>query len=442
MEPGIVVLGGGVAGIAAATKLAQAGRSVTLIEKKPFLGGRTYSIQDRKTGDFIDNGQHLLMGCYHETFTLLTRLGTMHGVCLQPNLDIRYKSAQGWQDRLACPHLPGPFHLLAGLFGLKQLSFRDHWAALRFGLHLKAKKPAQTGETVTAFCQRLGQTQTLVHQLWEPICISALNEKPDVASAELFATVLQQAFFGKKQDSVLGFPALSLSTLLGDRAARYLEENNGNVIVKDRAVSLKREGEQLTAVQLQSGREIPCHACISALPASNLQTLLDHSGLQDRIHIPSLEYSPILSVFLWFERAFTNDEVCCLLDSEFEWVLFRSNFMQPGEHEKFCVCLLVSAASAFQSWKREALVELALKNLQTAYPESAGIEPVSSTVFWEPKATFSPAAAMSEQRPGPETGIDQFYLAGDWTGTGYPATIEGAALSGHRCADLVLEQKW
>jgi hydroxysqualene dehydroxylase len=436
----VLVLGGGLAGIAAATKLAEQDIPTLLIEQKPFLGGRLYSIQDRKTGDWIDNGQHILMGCYHETFALFSRLGTFDGLVFQKNLCIQYKSAQGVNTRLACPALPAPLHLLVGLMRMKGFTLADYWAALRFGLALKKNNPAHKGESVRAFCQRLGQTPAMQKMMWDPIAISALNEKPENACAELFVAVLRQAFFAGRKEASIVFPAVSLQALHGDGVKEYLSTRKGEVITGDKVIGLEHDGKTVKKVVLQSGRTFECRHCISALPFHRLQSLLKQSNLDKAIQVPDLGASPILSVYLWFDTPFTRDEICCLTDSDFEWILFRSNFMKPGAHARFCVCLLMSAAKGYQSLKRDELVKLALRDLQTVYPESRAMRPLSSTVFWEPRATFSPKPMIGCKRPGYITELTNFCLAGDWTDTGLPATIEGAVLSGHQCADIVRER--
>ncbi|MBD3267293.1 FAD-dependent oxidoreductase [bacterium] len=433
----IVILGGGIAGLAAATRLVEQGYQITLIEKKPFLGGRAYSIIDRKTGEAIDNGQHVVMGCYHHTFQLLNRLGVQHGVRVQKTLSIPYKSKTGVQETLHCPPLPGPLHLLAGLWGMKSLSLNDYWAALRFGLNLRKENPAIKGESVEEFCQRLKQTPPLRKYMWDPICISALNETPEQACAELFVPVLQQAFFGSRQDASLGFPTLSFAKLLGESGTQFFQKNNANLLLGDKATRLNGDKKKVNSVTLQSGKTIPCDICVSALHATQLHQLAGDSSLTNSIWVPKLNYSPILSVYLWFETSFTQDEISCLLDGDFEWALFRSNFMQPGEHKSFCVCLLISAARKYQKWKRTDLVQAALNDLHATYPKSQTAKMISSSVFWEPKATFAPNPMIGCKRPGTRSEIPNFYLAGDWTDTGLPATIEGAALSGHLCAEMI-----
>ncbi|MGC9328012.1 MAG: FAD-dependent oxidoreductase, partial [Candidatus Hinthialibacter sp.] len=161
-----VIIGGGFAGLAAAASLARRGAKVLLVEKKTFPGGRVYSIRDRRTGDWIDNGQHALMGCYHQTFDLLREWGTEDGVFLQPRIEILYRGADGLRDRLRGYPLPGPLHLLGGLLSMRSFTGRDKWAAMRFGLQMKRPNAVKPGETVEQLCDRLGQPAAVRRRMW------------------------------------------------------------------------------------------------------------------------------------------------------------------------------------------------------------------------------------------------------------------------------------
>ncbi|HOJ58927.1 MAG TPA: hydroxysqualene dehydroxylase HpnE [bacterium] len=433
-----VVIGGGFAGISAAVALAEAGRPVLLIEKKSFLGGRTYSIPGRHTGGRVDNGQHILMGCYHHTFRLLERLGTREGVRLQENLRVPYRGPGGFRDTLQCPALPGPWHLLAGLFRMRSLGWRDGWAAIHFGLALKRPGAVHQSETVSELCRRLRQPEALRKRLWDPIALSALNEDLSSADARLFQAVLQSAFFSRAEDSKLALPVVPLGDLLGDKAIRFLEERNGKVWLGRSVTRLIVEGDAVSAVSVSSGETVECEACIAALPEVRLRSVVATSGLEDRLPLPDLGASPILSVYLEYDEPFTDECLCCLQDSTFEWIFHRSNFMNPGIHKRFCVCLVASAARRFQSWSREDLTRAAIDDIQNTYPESRGRMPTASLVFWEPRATFSATVENAGRRPGPQTPLANFFLAGDWTATGLPATIEGAVISGLRAAEKLL----
>ncbi len=437
MNADVVIIGGGLSGIAAATQLAQNGARVTLLEKKPFLGGRTYSIRDPHSGAMIDNGQHALMACYHETFSLLRQLGTDDCVQVQKSLTIPYRGANGFHDSLRCPPLPGPFHLLAGMIRMRSFGIRDVWNAARFGWAIRKYQPCNPRETTEQFCARLKQPEQLNELMWRPITLSTLNESFEQADAASLATVLQQAFLGAAKDSNMALAITPLQDLHGDKAIQYIEERKGTVRLGARVEKLKFLGERITGVQLKSGEIIPSGAVISAIPANNLSELLDNSGLNDRITIPDLGESPILCVYLWYKNPIADEDFCCLTGTTFEWAFHRSNFMKSNESGKNCVCLLVSAAHHLLNRTRAELIQIAINDLREAYPSIQNTVPQSAAVFWERRATFSLTPKNAVQRPPHTTAIKNLYLAGDWTNTGLPATMEGAVLSGHRCASII-----
>lgn len=432
----VLIIGGGFAGIAAATRLAEQRISVTLIEKRPFLGGRTISIRHRETGEWIDNGQHVMMGCYHETFQLLRRIGTHSCLYFQPVLDIHYHGTEGWHDRLRCPRLPGPYHLAAGLFWMKQLKLKDVWRAkkLQHALH-----DIHPGETVAQLLERTEQTDRMKQFMWENIALSALNETVDAADAHMFAEVLKQAFFGERDDSRLVIPIVGLQKLHEHAAMDYIYERGGYVRTGHEVQELRMNRKRIHEVVFSDGETLTCDAVISAVPAPAWQKIVEQSNLQDSVATPDMGSSPILSVYLWFEKAFTHEKITCAIGSHFEWVFHRSNFMHKNEHKLNCVCLVASAARYFFSCSREELVQKAVYDMHCLYPETQNLKVVSSHVFWERHATFSCTPENIAKRPSHQTNIPNLFLAGDWTNTGLPATIEGAVQSGHRCAELALQ---
>jgi hydroxysqualene dehydroxylase len=199
----VIIVGGGFAGLAAAVDLAERGTLVLLLERRNFLGGRAYSFTDKITGDTIDNGQHLMMGCYHHTLQFLNKIGAAHKVKFQPNPRVDFLSESQGHASFVCPSLPAPLHLLAGLTRLKTIDWRDRVNALRVGLALKTmngKRARLSDITVREWLNELGQSQNMQTRFWDLMALATLNESPDIASADMFARVLEQGFLRTKQD--------------------------------------------------------------------------------------------------------------------------------------------------------------------------------------------------------------------------------------------------
>ena len=236
----------------------------------------------------------------------------------------------------------------------------------------------------------------------------------------------------------MALAVVPLQKLHGESLIHFIEQRQGNVLFDRRVERLEWEGNRVRAVVLTSGERIACGFCISAIPAPAGKKLIQNSGLDDRIAIPDLGESPILSVYLWFEKPLSDEPFCCLQDCTYEWIFHRNNFMNPGEHRLYCVCLLVSAARRLQNRSREELVKCAIDDIHRTYPEPIQQDPCHALVFWEPHATFSATPAHVQKRLGSRTGLENLFLAGDWTQTGLPATIEGAVVSGNRASQYIL----
>lgn len=435
-----VIIGGGFAGLSAAVQLAKTGVKPLLLEQKSHLGGRVYSIEDRETGDVIDNGQHIIMGCYHRTIEFMRLVGTSEAVRFQPRLRVIYRGANGFHDTLDCPALPGPLHLLTALSRMKSLSWSDKLAALRYGLNMRRKGPAD-GETVHQFSARMRQPLALRQRLWDPIALSALNEETASADGGLLKRVLNDGFMGKARDSRIGLPVLPLSRMHGDKAAEYIRSKGGDVRLNAKVKTFDWDQQRLKAAVLADGERIAAGSFISAMPPKPLRTILEASGLETMIRPPDLGESPILSVYLWFDQSISEDDFCCLQDCWFEWAFHRHNFMEPGEHSKPCVCLVASAARRMQGLSREIIVQRAIDDLRKAYGGSVPTEPAAASVFWETAATFSCTPENNAKRPGAKTALANFFFAGDWIQTGLPATIEGAVRSGETAAKALLDYR-
>lgn len=432
-----LILGGGFAGLSTAVQLADAGFRVTLLEKKAHLGGRVYSIQDRDSGDWIDNGQHALMGCYHETLDFMKRIGTSDAVRFQNTLSVPYRGMDTDGDQLHCPNLPGPLHLLAGLRNMKSLSIGDKMAALRYGVSLKYSG-VRKNETIHQMSARLRQPLSIRQRLWDPIALSAMNEETAAADAGVFARVLKDAFFGKARDSRLGLPVKPLSAMHGDAAVNYIMKHEGRIELNAKVKAFDWDQSRIKGVALADGEHIQCDLCISAAPFSALQKMLLASGLETMIWVPDLGASPILSLYLWFDEEIADEDFCCLQQSTFEWAFHRKRFMNEGEHSKPCVCMVASAARRLDGLSREEIIRRGMDDLRRAYGGRVPEQPTLATVFWEKEATFSCTPENNKKRPAAKTALKNFFLAGDWTQTGLPATIEGAVRSGNNAAKAAL----
>jgi squalene-associated FAD-dependent desaturase len=434
----VLVIGGGLAGLAAAVELAQAGAEVTLIEARPHLGGRAFSFADRTTGDLVDNGQHLMMGCYHHTFRFLKLIGSFDLLKFQPALHLTFLEAGGEPLTLHCPPAPWPWGLLLGLGRMPGLSPGDRLRMLAVGRDLLSSSPqGRAGLTVAAWLSARGQTARTRRVFWDPLTLATLNESPTVAGAEYLATVLRRAFLAGPDASRLVIPGVGLSQLYTQQARAFIEVRGGQVRLRKVATGLQIGAGKVSGVRLRGGELLRAGAVVSAIPYDALARLLppgsgELASLADSRK--RFRPSPIISIHLWLDRAVTGLEFAGLLGTKVQWLFNKRLIWQDkGDY----LSLVISAAGELLELRREELVEMALGELRELLPEARQATLRHALVVKERAATFSPAVGCEAYRPGPATPLENFFLAGDWTATGLPATIEGAVQSGQVCADLI-----
>jgi squalene-associated FAD-dependent desaturase len=425
----VVVIGGGFAGLSAATALAERGSRVLVLEARPTLGGRATAFTDPATGERVDNGQHVLVGGYHETFAFLRRLNSAKDVYVQPDLHIDVIDRHGRASRLKCPSLPPPLHLLGGVIGWKGIDWRDR-AAL---VHMRRADDGPAEETVRQWLVRHRQTPRLIELLWEPLAVAALNQPIDEAAGAAFAGVVRRMFTRDRRDCALGLPLKALDELYAIPARGYIERAGGAVRVNAPARVTSEDGVTVRVRdETVRARAIICATAWYALTA----VFPDRPPALDEVlrAAESTEASPIVTVNLWFDRPVTTHSFVGLPGRAMQWVFDKRAIL--GEASSH-LSLVSSGATALVGQANQELVDLAMRELTEALPMVRGAELRRAVVVREKRATFSVAPGQP-RRPPVETAIPGLFLAGDWIDTGLPATIEGAVLSGHRAAAAAL----
>jgi len=421
----VVVIGGGFAGLSAATALAEQGVSVLVLEARPTLGGRATAFIDPGTGERVDNGQHVLVGGYHETFAFLHRLKTAGDVYVQPDLHIDVIDREGRVSTLKCSSLPPPLHLLGGVIGWKGIGWADR-AAL---VHMRRVDDGPANETVRDWLVRHRQTSRLIELLWEPLAVAALNQSIDDASGAAFAGVLRRMFTNNRRDCALGLPLKPLDELYAMPSRAYIERAGGSVRVNAPArVTCNGQIAVRVRDEVLQPKAIICATAWFALPSvfpdrpAPLEAVLRAAEFTDA--------SPIVTVNLWFDRPVTTHSFVGLPGRAMQWVFDKRALL--GEASSH-LSLVSSGATALVGQTNQELVDLALRELMVALPATQSAQLRRAVVVREKRATFSVAPGQP-RRPAVETSLPGVFLAGDWIDTGLPATIEGAVVSGHRAA--------
>ena len=440
MSP-IVIIGGGFAGLAAAVDLAEQKKRVLLLERRSFLGGRAYSLRDKITGDTVDNGQHLMMGCYHHTLNFLNKIGAADKLKFQPSPRVDFIHPTLGQASLTCPDLPAPLHLLAGLSRLKTISWTDRVRALRVGVALKfmnGSRQRLANISVKQWLDELGQSEQMQNNFWNPMALATLNERPEIASADMFATVIEQAFMRKKEDSTMIISRVGLSDLYTEDAVKFIEARGGEIRLNASVKNIEVDNRAIKSVLLSNNHRIEATTIISSVPYFVLKEMMDNALIEE--HFPSVNNfmsAPIVSINLWYENPVMEAEFVGLLDSPIEWVFNKNAIGGAPPSGLNHLALVISGAHEAAKMTKETLAELAITEMEKNFPKAKNQTPVYSYVIKEQHATISHTVGVAAQRPSHQTGIRGFYLAGDWTATGLPATIESAVKSGQKCAELI-----
>jgi squalene-associated FAD-dependent desaturase len=445
-QPHCIVIGGGFAGTTAAVRLTESGFRVTLIEARERLGGRVQSLTDATTGETIDNGQHLLMGCYEAALRLLDTLGTTHLLRRQKALRVWFAEQNELPFSLDASRLPGKLGVALGMLMLKGLSWQEKTALMRFAARLQLNLVRPDSKTAAQLLQEEGQSERVVTRLWEPIILATLNAPVSTTSATLFVAVMRLAFLGGRKASQMLIAETGLDEVLAP-AASWLEQH-GSKVVSGVVSEILVENNTARGVRLKSGEELRAELVVSAVPANALPKLLPepHRTTPYRTMpffagFAESAYSPIVSVYLWFDRNFMEQDFMALLGTTTQWVFNRRKLCRAPKDvvERFpChLSLTVSAAGDLASASAQTIVERCVEELHAVFPESRTATLLHSRVIRERNATPLFTPANEHLRPNPETPLHGLFLAGDWTNTGLPATIEGAARSGERAAECV-----
>jgi squalene-associated FAD-dependent desaturase len=444
IRPDVVVIGAGFAGLSAAARLARGGARVLVVEARSRLGGRATAFPDRETGELVDNGQHILLGCYTETMAFLRDIGASANIRTEPQLAVTMIDRAGKRTRLSCPPLPAPFHLAAGIFEWSALSWRDRLSAIgmatplknaRAELHGGAMKAASPDETVAQWLDRNGQSPRLREMLWDPLALAALNQPPERAGAPAFARVLAEMFGPDPRAAAIALPLKPLHEMYAEPARAYIETHGGAVRTGAAAkVVTDPSGAAVAGVRL-GAETISVPRVISAVPWFAFGEVFEapppamHGTIGRAQHMASC---PIATVNLWFDRDVIDEPFVGLPGRTMQWV-FDKKLVFGGDAAH--LSMVSSGADAMIGKSNDELIAIALDELVGALPSVRDAKLLRATVVREPRATFSLAPGQPP-RPMTDTAVKGLFLAGDWIDTGLPATIESAVRSGHRAAEL------
>jgi squalene-associated FAD-dependent desaturase len=436
----VAVIGGGLSGLAAACALAEAGYRVTLFERRPYLGGRASSYEHPGTGEIVDNCQHILLGCCTNLVDFYGRLGVQDKIRWYDRLTFMLPGGQAGE--IGASGWPAPFHASPSFLKFDLLSLADKLAIGRAMLALMPRVPADTGKNFLEWLRDHGQTKQAIDRFWSPVLVSALNEDLERVSVAYGAMVFRDAFLKSAEAGRMGVPTVPLSQLYG-AAADYIRERGGQVHLRS-SVEAFTPADDHVLVGV-GGEEVVFDYLISAVPFSHLDSILPHSTESDPIREQLTQFvsSPITGIHFWFDREITQLDHCVLLDRTIQWMFQKSRILERASSPDAPLAagsyleLVVSSSKSLLTRSRNDILDLALRELSEFFPGAREARVLKSTVVKEVHATFSPSPGLERYRPSALTSWPRVFLSGDWTATGWPATMEGAVRGGYITAQVL-----
>ena len=435
------IIGAGLAGLSAGLELADRGHEVELLERRPWAGGATYSFRDEETGDEVDNGQHVFMQCTTAYTAFLERIGTLALTHRQRRLHVPVFDEDGRRSDLRAANLPLGLHLAPALLRYGHLTWRQKAQVARAFLALRllgrAERTRLDDLTFEEWLRERGQSPDTIRDFWDFLVIPTLNCRADQASARQALFVLEEGFQRGPGAAALGVAAVGLSKLHVEPAVRAIEARGGTLTTRAPIERIEVEEGRVAALVLRGGEQRTFDAYVSALSPWRLLPLLPDPmrGEGAFAALTSFEPASILNVHLWFDRPVADFAFAAFVRSEVQWVFNRSRAGGEDESRGQHLVLSISAPGELFALGREELRARLLPQLHRALPASREATLVHYAVVKEPEATFVPAPGL--RRPGPRTPLANFYLAGAYTDTGWPATMESAVRSGLTAAAAV-----
>jgi squalene-associated FAD-dependent desaturase len=447
--PSVAIVGGGLAGLAAACALSASGFRVTLFERRPYLGGRASSYEHPGTGEVVDNCQHVLFKLCTNLIAFYKQIGIEDKIRWFDQMT--FVEPGGRRSVLKPSFLPAPFQVTPSFLRFKFLNAWDKLVLSRGLATLMARHPKDDGTSFQDWLQRHHQSRNAIERFWKPILVSALSEDMDRIAVPYAAQVVRESMKSTGA-GMMGIPSVPLTELYG--AARdYITSHGGSVRLRNSVQSFF-PGNNRVRLRLQDSEEEFDYAVL-AVPFDSLSKLLPQSAesVDLKEKLSHFETAPITGVHLWFDQQITDLPHAVLLDRTIQWMFHKSMLLEKNsklakgsengsqkEERPSYVELVISSSKSLIEKSRQEIIDLALTELREFFPAARDAKLVKATVIKEVNATFSPRPGIDRYRPNSKTLWPHVFLAGDWTATGWPATMEGAVRSGYVAAEKITRE--
>jgi squalene-associated FAD-dependent desaturase len=438
------VVGAGVAGLNAAASLAKAGVKVTVLERRPYVGGRAYSYLHPALGEVVDS-QHVLLGCCTNLLEFCAEAGVEEKIRWYD--EQTFLTPDGRTSVIARSGLPAPMTYTGSFLRASMLSVADKVAVARGLMGLMRGGRENDDESVAQWYKRTGQTERSVRHLWEPIVLATLNDSAENCSMAYAGKVFYEIFLKNAEGGRLGIPTVPLSDFYA-AGAELVEARGGRVELRAGVEAIAQRDDGRWELRAGDGVHV-ADDVVLALPFEQTLRLmsgmsLQDDALQDYMQADLIDtmgrfvHSPFISILLWFDREICDLDHAWLLDTTIQWFFHKSRIRRYAPGSESYVELVIAGSRSELPKSRAEILEPALKELQRFFPEVAKAKLLKSGILKEARATFSVTPGLERSRPAQATGIPGLFLAGDWTWTDWPSTMEGAARSGRLAAGAVV----
>jgi squalene-associated FAD-dependent desaturase len=434
MSERVIIIGAGLAGLAAASALAPRGFRITLLESRPRAGGRASSFTDATTGQLVDACQHVSMGCCTNFAHFCRTVGIDHFLAPQPRLYFMTP------DRRVSPffadRLPAPLHLARCFLGAHYLSLSEKlWIA--WGLLCLRREPPEADPPFLDWLRRHGQPPRTIERFWGLVLVSALNEEPARIGLRYARKVFLDGFLRHPRGFEVSVPTVPLGALYGAELQAWLAQHGVEFRLGQGVRQLSLHEGRVAGVEMRTGDRLSADWIIAAVPFDRLLDLLPEEARAEPYfaNLRHLETSPITSVHLWYDRRVMTQPHVVLIGCLGQWVFARGE--TAGEHY---LQVVVSAARSFRGLGHDEVLRRILSEVNVVLPLVRSARLLRSRVVTEHAATFSAVPGVDRWRPAQRSPIDNLFVAGDWTATGWPATMEGAVRSGYLAAEALLQR--
>jgi len=425
MQKKVIVIGGGFAGLSAAAYLAKNKFKVTLLEASPKFGGRAYSFLDKETNSVLDNGQHILLGCYHETLKFLSLIEAKENFHFQKRLEVNFVK-EGFRV-LPLKSFPFvyPINLLIALLRFEAISFSERIRLLKVFiklLFLSADKFLNMN--TKEWLETENQSQNVQDAFWRILAVGALNTSIEKASAKIFIHILKQIFLKGNKGATIVLPKYGLSESYCKNAEEYIVKNEGEILLSEPVEKIIISDGRLVEIHSSNKVFLDFDFVISAIPAFALNRIIDD---KNNFVLPDFKYSPILNIHIWLKKNVIPDGFFGLINSSLHWVFNKGTHLN----------IVISDANELVNKSDEDLIEMVKDEMKKFFLLDAEFI-TRSKIIKEKRATFIPSNDVIDKRPAQETHFKNLILAGDWVDTGLPSTIESAVKSGRVAAEIII----